>query len=159
MCMPYIKTQAAAAGFAYRTQFSSVPEHLHAASKSFCLWPLQVLQQQGFTQLNGSGLGVLEGFLGYGDGSNSALDNKWVTPCPAGSRVDGYQVVTGPLLMQIRPRCSCYNCGATPFPPLFSGLGDNAPILLPLKRSSCSLGAEQPCALHVPAPGVQARGS
>ena len=77
----------------------------------------QVHQQQGFAQLNGTGLGVLEGFLGYGEHDDSAVDNNWVTPCPAGSRVDGYQVVHGPLLIQIRPRCSCYNCGAPAVPP------------------------------------------
>lgn len=56
----------------------------------------------------------------------------WLTPCPTGSRVDGYQVIKGGLIYQIRPRCSCVNCGAShtsaactermssPLPPLHS---------------------------------------
>jgi hypothetical protein len=72
----------------------------------------QVFQPGGFASLNGTGLGVLEGLLGTGEHDSSSLDNAWVTPCPAGARVDGFQVVRGPLLIQIRPRCSCYNCGA-----------------------------------------------
>ena len=35
----------------------------------------------------------------------------WVRACPAGSKVDGYQVIMGVLIYQIRPRCSCVNCG------------------------------------------------
>lgn len=76
---------------------------------------MQVAQPQGFTALNGSGLGVVEGLLNLGEG---ALDNPdgFLTPCPVGSRVDGYQVVTGALIYQIRPRCSCFNCGTEPSP-------------------------------------------
>ena len=67
----------------------------------------------GFSSLNGTGTGLLEGLLDVGE-SASHEEDSWVTPCPAGSRVDGYQVVKGGLIYQIRPRCSCQNCGASP---------------------------------------------
>ena len=75
----------------------------------------QVTQKDGFPSMHGSGLGVLEGFMGAGvpEGSD---EHSWTTFCPAGTRVDGYQVLQGPLLYQIRPRCSCYNCGGPPPP-------------------------------------------
>ena len=71
----------------------------------------QVTQKDGFYSMHGTGLGVLEGLMGMGmpEGSD---ERSWMTFCPAGMRVDGYQVLQGPLLYQIRPRCSCYNCGA-----------------------------------------------
>jgi hypothetical protein len=72
---------------------------------------LQVNSPDGFSAFHGTGLGVVEGFLDAGEAMSDAPDS-WVTPCPAGFKVDGYQVVTGALVYQIRPRCSCFNCGA-----------------------------------------------
>ena len=67
-------------------------------------------QPGGFTALNVTGTGFLEALLNVGNVGES-LTSSWLTPCPAGSRVDGYQVVKGSLIYQIRPRCSCENCG------------------------------------------------
>lgn len=74
---------------------------------------VQVVQPQGFANLNGTGLGVVEGFMNVGEDTLDAADG-FSTPCPVGTRVDGYQVVVGALIYQIRPRCSCINCGAQP---------------------------------------------
>ena len=73
---------------------------------------LQITSASGFSSLNGTGTGLLEGLLDVGE-FTSHEDDSWITPCPAGSRVDGYQVVKGGLIYQIRPRCSCQNCGAS----------------------------------------------
>ncbi len=75
----------------------------------------QLVQPQGFTSLNGSGLGVVEGFMEVGEPALDNIDGFYI-PCPVGQRVDGYQVVVGALIYQIRPRCSCFNCGALPAP-------------------------------------------
>ena len=74
---------------------------------------VQIVQPQGFTNLNGTGLGAVEGFMNVGEDTLDAPDG-FSTPCPVGTRVDGYQVVVGALIYQIRPRCSCINCGAKP---------------------------------------------
>lgn len=55
-------------------------------------------------------MGFVEGLLDVGEVALQGVDT-WLTPCPAGSRVDGYQVTKGGLIYQIRPRCSCENCG------------------------------------------------
>lgn len=89
---------------------------------------MQVFQPQGFAQLNGSGLGVVEGFMGVGEQTLESED-FFITPCPVGSTVDGYQVVIGSLILQIRPRCSCFNCGANPQPPLLEQLNMHACLL------------------------------
>lgn len=51
--------------------------------------------------------------MNVGEDTLNAPDG-FSTPCPVGTRVDGYQVVVGALIYQIRPRCSCINCGAQP---------------------------------------------
>ena len=79
--------------------------------KCWTIFYAQVTQKDGFSGVHGTGLGVLEGFMGAGVAEGSD-EHTWTTLCPAGTRVDGYQVLQGPLLYQIRPRCSCYNCGA-----------------------------------------------
>ena len=71
---------------------------------------LQVTQPEGFAALNGTGTGFLEVLVNVGNIGGS-ITSSWLTPCPAGSRVDGYQIVKGGLIYQIRPRCSCANCG------------------------------------------------
>jgi hypothetical protein len=75
-----------------------------------CEIPLQVVSPDGFSSLNGTGMGFVEGLLDVGEMTMQEGDT-WLTPCPAGSRVDGYQVTKGGLIYQIRPRCSCENCG------------------------------------------------
>ena len=75
----------------------------------------QVTQPRGFAALSGTGIGFLEGLLDISSVGGNVTD-PWLTPCPAGSRVDGYQIVKGGLIYQIRPRCSCENCGMHPLP-------------------------------------------
>ena len=67
-------------------------------------------QPEGFNSLNGTGTGFVEVLLNVGNIGGS-VTSSWLTPCPDGSRVDGYQIVKGGLIYQIRPRCSCENCG------------------------------------------------
>ena len=76
-------------------------------------------QLSGFDTLNGTGTGFLEGLLDVGQIERNVPDG-WLTPCPVGSRVDGYQVVKEALIFQIRPRCSCVDCGMRALFPLYA---------------------------------------
>lgn len=88
-------------------------------TKRLQLLCVQVTQLSGFGSLNGTGTGFLEGLLDVGEIETNVPDG-WLTPCPVGSRVDGYQVVKEGLIYQIRPRCSCIDCGMHALTPLYT---------------------------------------